>query len=235
MKKGGSTIVFILGTAIGIIAGGAIAYVLLNKPTTKSEPPLQNISERPATVAKSNPPVTITDTVYIERASPKPVIPTPSKEENPSETASSPVEKETHNRQKPEESVIDFISPDDEIIVRKDERIQSDVITITDPEPAENHNDSLLEAATGIRPQNAPASLVVEHWRSPINYKGYKMSKSKLILFGLPETTEMNLARKGDKLILKHGNQFFQLQLTNDFRPFEFYLDTSTGTILSKP
>ena len=69
-------------------------------------------------------------------------------------------------------------------IVKKDELLGSKKIEVTNLQQNEmaNSSDSLLEKISGIKDgkKNIVASFKVEFWQSPINYKGYKMTKNKI-------------------------------------------------------
>ena len=65
-----------------------------------------------------------------------------------------------------------------------------------------------------------PDSYLVEFWVSPVNYKGYKISRNKIILFGIEEPDMMKLYRIEGQLIMKSGNEFFKLILSDDFSSY---------------
>ena len=62
--------------------------------------------------------------------------------------------------------------------------------------------------------------LYVEFWKSPVNFKGYKLNKKKLILFGIMEFDSVSLEFQKEKsLLLHYRNQEFELKCTQDFLP----------------
>ena len=62
--------------------------------------------------------------------------------------------------------------------------------------------------------------LSVEFWKSPVNFKGYKLNKKKLILFGIMEFDSVSLEFQKEKsLILHYRNQDFELKCTQEFLP----------------
>jgi len=62
--------------------------------------------------------------------------------------------------------------------------------------------------------------LLVEFWKSPVNFQGYKLNKRRLVLFGVMEFDSLNLEfQEGKSLILHYKNQNFELKCTQDFLP----------------
>ncbi len=111
----------------------------------------------------------------------------------------------------------------EQIEVKKDELITSRVIAINGSmNTPKNPKDSAMQNLTGIRDDKTPpSSLSVEFWLSPINYKGYKMTRSKLVLFGMPGNAEMSLHRVDGNLFVRIEQTIYRLESTDDFRSLE--------------
>ncbi len=61
--------------------------------------------------------------------------------------------------------------------------------------------------------------LYVEFWLSPLNYKGYRLSKATLILYGFYEYNTINLRYTDDGFIeLIYKEDVYFLQCTDDFK-----------------
>lgn len=76
----------------------------------------------------------------------------------------------------------------EEIVVKKDEMISSKTISIImfNPIVKMSAKDSLLQKVSGIsEDKNNLPFINIEFWKSPLNYKGYKLSKYKLIVYGI--------------------------------------------------
>ena len=54
--------------------------------------------------------------------------------------------------------------------------------------------DSTLAAMSDIGDIKDPLQYRIEFWKSPLNYKGYKMSRGKIILYGMSPVNPGNLA-----------------------------------------
>ncbi len=118
----------------------------------------------------------------------------------------------------------------DNFIVRKDELLESknvQVLTIKNEETS-NTSDSLLEKVSGIRnTKKATSVLLIEYWQSPINYKGYKMTKNKVVLFGISPDDIISFFQMDGDIFMKHNQIFFRMPFTDDFRQLEKLTDAS--------
>lgn len=116
-------------------------------------------------------------------------------------------------------------------VVRKDEILGSRNYEVTNLQKAETKNgsDSLLEKVSGIKDgkKNIIASFKVEFWQSPINYKGYKMTKNKIVLFGVNPDETVKLFHTDDALFMKQNQNYYKLYFTDDFKQFEKVTDSS--------
>lgn len=111
----------------------------------------------------------------------------------------------------------------DEIIIRKDELLGQKVLAVSNPDHPEE-NDSV----TGKPAADNPRSYItVEFWKSPLNYRGYKFSRNKLVVFGL-ETNDIESVFKTDNSIyLKTAIGLFRIEPSTDFRQMERVTDES--------
>jgi len=122
----------------------------------------------------------------------------------------------------------------DDIVVKKDEMISSKTISIVffTPPTKLSAKDSLLQRVSGINDDNTTFPILnVEFWQSPLNYKGYKLSKYKLIVYGLSATDAIKVYKLDDVVYLKNSNTTYKLDYSSDFKPYEKVLDES---IISK-
>lgn len=103
----------------------------------------------------------------------------------------------------------------DEIVIRKDELLGQRAAGIV--ELSKSEADTALQKLSGIR-EVPVKNLQVEFWRSPLNYRGYKMSKSKLVLFGSEPADDLQLYKLDEVIYMKNRSGVFRLDFTSDFR-----------------
>lgn len=66
-------------------------------------------------------------------------------------------------------------------------------------------------------------NIMVEFWESPIDYQGYRLNKTKLILFGINPNESFELINQNEGfLIMKSGGQTLLLHPTEKYRTFNF-------------
>lgn len=118
----------------------------------------------------------------------------------------------------------------DQIVVRKDELLNVRTVELLNLSPpvVKTHRDSLLEKVSEIRDNRSipgKQSMQIEFWKSPLNYKGYKLSKYNVILYGLKDTQNLKLFTLDDIFYMKHASVIYKLDYNADFKPFERVVD----------
>ena len=128
-------------------------------------------------------------------------------------------------------SVIQNQNTNENFIVRKDELLDSknfEVVNFQNNNETINPSDSLLEKVSGIKDKKKTASSIkIEFWQSPINYKGYKMTKNKIVLFGINSDENIKLFHLDDVIFMKNNQNYYKLYFTDDFKQFEKITDAS--------
>jgi hypothetical protein len=111
-----------------------------------------------------------------------------------------------------------------DIVVKKDELLAARQVDLENLSAGiTSSKDSLLQKISGVRDDKniAKQAMSVEFWRSPINYKGYKMAKNKVVLFGIAEQEDIKLYHLDEGVFIKMQQGVYKLDYTNDFRQFE--------------
>jgi hypothetical protein len=92
-------------------------------------------------------------------------------------------------------------------------------------------SDSMLASMTNTSEGSEPSTYRVEFWQSPLNFKGYKMSMGKLILYGINSTSHVSLVKGDDGFYLLTNQNAYKVIYTDDYKPFERVTDK---TVLKK-
>lgn len=106
------------------------------------------------------------------------------------------------------------------IIVAKDELLTTKKIIIDgyNPNPAgSSYYDSLLTQNYS----KSSSEFIVEFWVSPIKYKGYRINKNKIVLYGIYQYDSVFFMAKDDKLYMNYQNQYYYLENSSDFNSFK--------------
>lgn len=111
----------------------------------------------------------------------------------------------------PRDTIVDDLN----VIIKRDRLIAAKEITIN---YLSDHvdKDTLIKELLGIK-EIRPEKMLVEFWESPINFKGYKCSKHKMIIYGLSSQFVYELHKKNNLFYLVHDAVYYELQETNEF------------------
>lgn len=113
------------------------------------------------------------------------------------------------------------MNSDDNISILKEELVGVKNVRIkTEEDQQINKKDTALRAVSGIEEKASGNYLIIEFWKTPLNSKGYRMSRNKIILYGLPEE-ELDIVKIDDVFYLKHTFGIFKLEYSNEFRKME--------------
>lgn len=107
-------------------------------------------------------------------------------------------------------------------------------VPVISPERA-GEVDSLtvaLEKRLSVRPDRLPASVVLERWHSPVNYRGYKFNRRKLILFGAEPHLPVRVYRLTDKYYFSVARRLYVLEAGPEFSSFIAVRDTALSRYL---
>lgn len=112
------------------------------------------------------------------------------------------------------------VKGEEDIVIRREKLIKSMLIPIDFIGTIEEDKDTLLREMMGIK-ENVVTELMVEFWESPLIFSGYKLSKKKLVLYGLSPQFEYTILKKRDIFYLSYQNIYYILKETQDFLPFK--------------
>ncbi len=112
-----------------------------------------------------------------------------------------------------------------DIEIRRDRFLISRLYQISGrPDSLKNSDkiDSLL--TNNVRTyRQAPNSMRIEFWKSPVNYTGYKMNGNRIILFGSFDPDGISLEYDNHKLLLHYQNNTFNLVKGDRFQPLTIF------------
>jgi len=88
--------------------------------------------------------------------------------------------------------------------------------------------DSALATMSDVGETKEPSQYRIEFWKSPLNYKGYKMSRGKIILYGITPVTSVNLTMENGAYYLLVNQTAYGVDYTDDYKPFDKITDKIT-------
>lgn len=118
-----------------------------------------------------------------------------------------------------EESSTIASNSESEIQVSKDELINILSFPLKDLDRVEikKSSDSLLQQFEGQAVNQDKRNYQIEFWKSPINYKGYKMIRNRIVVFGLDPAEQTTVIKYENQIFLKSGSIFYALKMTDEF------------------
>ena len=126
------------------------------------------------------------------------------------------------------------VNPDysEDIVVRKDELLSFKIMEAINLSPLASTTktaDSLMQKVSGVRDDRNSSKhfLNVELWQSPLNYKGYKMSNYKLVLYGISSPEGLKVYKLDNEIYLKCFSTIYKLDKTTDFRSYQVVADAA--------
>ncbi len=123
---------------------------------------------------------------------------------------------------------------EENINVLKEELVGVKNIVVKDLDnsrPYKNSSDSLLSVMSGINEPKKNDFFMIEFWKTPLNSKGYKMSRNRVLIYGLPEKADVSMVKMDDNYYLKNNSAIYKLNYSTEFKPMERITE---GPILDK-
>lgn len=134
-----------------------------------------------------------------------------------------------------------IVELEEQITIKKEELLMAKEIVIqlldNNNLTKTNKNDSLLAVVSGTKDEskkNNQQKIMVELWKSPINYKGYQASKNKIIFYGFNDIDELKLYSYKSNMYLKYNEIVYNIELSSDFSNYEKVSDSNILTLINK-
>lgn len=208
IQPGGRSFAFVSGMMIGILTALGVVFLVMNDLDPVSFKYRNPFSQTADTI--------VDKTIQAPHASQK------LKKKPPANMAVELVHDSVNTSAT--DSVFSTISDDEplnELVVKRDEMIASksiELIRMNSKDPARQKNDSLIRQLMEA-PPGEPARVNIEYWRSPVNFRGYRLIRNSLVLFGLNPEIPVSAQSTADAILLKYGSQTFRLTPTDTYQP----------------
>lgn len=131
-------------------------------------------------------------------------------------------------------SPVTLSKADSDVVVMTNQLIVATSISVENRDTLKGNKktekmDSTIAAMSEVNSSKDPQEYRIEFWKSPLNYKGYKMSRSKIIVYGLqPAGGVIMLSKDGEDYYLLNGITTYKLEYTDDYKPLEQITDKAT-------
>ncbi len=218
--------VFVIGLSIGLLIAGAFFILKLDdyfKELSIYKKVSQTFSSHPDSI------VTIVEKPDADKEikTKKNKSAEPEQKQEAENTSVQAMDADTLSAAKAD-SLLPLMAGNDDFVVRKDELLSTKTIEVLNLSPVKpTAKDSLLQKVSGIKDDKTTDKQFfnVEFWESPLHYKGYKLSKYKMVLYGFASADNLKLYRLDDVTYLKTGAFVYRLDYVSDFKPYERITD----------
>lgn len=119
--------------------------------------------------------------------------------------------------------------------VLKEELIAVKNIYVKTVTPVEkiSATDSLAASLAGVKTPPTEEFFMIEFWKTPLNSKGYKMTRSRLLIYGYPEKADLALVKRNDAYYLRNNNLVYKLNYSSEFKPLERTAESDVAGIFN--
>ncbi len=108
---------------------------------------------------------------------------------------------------------------DDGSVIRTEKKIAERILPIQFLSK-ETLKDTIIKDLLGIK-ETKRVDVMIEFWESPLGFSGYKLSRNKLIAYGLSPQFDYELYKKAEIYYLSYQEILYKLIETQDFLSFE--------------
>ena len=86
--------------------------------------------------------------------------------------------------------------------------------------------DTLTGQLAGVTSNDYPNMFFVEFWKTPLNSKGYRMTRNRVILYGLSDFSSITIYKVDDNFYLKDDDVVYKISSGTEFKPMELVNDS---------
>jgi len=118
-----------------------------------------------------------------------------------------------------------MLNEDENITVAQEELLSVKNIKVIDLD-ANTKKDTLTGQLAGISNSDYPNMFFVEFWKTPLNSKGYRMTRNRVILYGLSDFSSITIYKVDDNYYLKNDDVVYKISSGTEFKPMELVNDS---------
>lgn len=120
---------------------------------------------------------------------------------------------------------VDELIKEDDINVAQEELLSVKNIKVIDLDNKQK-KDTLTGQLAGVSSSNFPNMFFVEFWKTPLNSKGYRMTRNRVILYGLSDFSSITIYKVESNFYLKNDDVVYKISTGTEFKPMELVNDS---------
>ncbi|MBI3519419.1 MAG: hypothetical protein HY062_08705 [Bacteroidetes bacterium] len=122
-------------------------------------------------------------------------------------------------------SEVDALLKEENINVAQEELLSVKNIKVIDLDGPVKR-DTLTGQLAGVTSADYPNLFFVEFWKTPLNSKGYRMTRNRVILYGLSDFSSITIYKVDDNFYLKNDDVVYKISSGTEFKPMELVNDS---------
>ncbi len=122
-------------------------------------------------------------------------------------------------------SEVDALLKEDAINIAQEELLSVKNIKVINLDN-ESKKDTLTGQLAGVTNAEFPNLFFVEFWKTPLNSKGYRMTRNRVILYGLSDFSSITIYKVDDSYYLKNDDVVYKISSGTEFKPMELVNDS---------
>lgn len=122
-------------------------------------------------------------------------------------------------------SEVDALLKEESINVAQEELLSVKNIKVIDLD-THTKRDTLTGQLAGVTSADYPNLFFVEFWKTPLNSKGYRMTRNRVILYGLSDFSSITIYKVDDNFYLKNDDVVYKISSGTEFKPMELVQDS---------
>lgn len=120
---------------------------------------------------------------------------------------------------------VDALLKEDEVNVAQEELLSVKNIKVINLD-TDSKRDTLTGQLAGVTNAEYPNLFFVEFWKTPLNSKGYRMTRNRVILYGLSDFSSITIYKVDDNYYLKNDDVVYKISSGTEFKPMELVNDS---------
>jgi hypothetical protein len=118
-----------------------------------------------------------------------------------------------------------LLNDDEDLNIAKEELLSVKNIKVIDLD-ATKKQDTLVGQLAGVTTTDFPNLFFVEFWKTPLNSKGYRMTRNRVILYGLSDFSSITIYKVDDNFYLKNDEFVYKISAGTEFKSLEIVNDS---------
>jgi hypothetical protein len=122
-------------------------------------------------------------------------------------------------------SEVDALLKEEDVNVAQEELLSVKNIKVINLD-TDSKRDTLTGQLAGVTNADYPNLFFVEFWKTPLNSKGYRMTRNRVILYGLSDFSSITIYKVDDNYYLKNDDVVYKISSGTEFKPMELVNDS---------